>query len=106
MLWEAFTISHGELTGFFLCDEALKDTHVLENLPLTVADAVLTVEPMLEDALVRIQGVDDRIGIALFVLSEDWDVSQLSNFEEELTEVWPLVDVDMASEVFVLYITR
>ena len=83
MFWKAFSVGSGQLTGFFLGNKSFKYTHVFNDLTLTIADAMLIVEPVFEDALIWIQGINYRIRVALFVLSKDWDVTLLSNFEEK-----------------------
>ena len=80
MFWKAFSVGSGQLTGFFLGNKSFKYTHVFNDFTFTVADAMLIVEPMFEDAFIRIQGVNYRISVALFVLGKDWYVAQLAYF--------------------------
>ena len=83
MFWKAFSICCCQLTGFFLGNKSFEYTHVFNDFTLTIADAMLIVEPVFEDAFIRIQGVNYRISVALFVLRKDWDVTLLANFEEK-----------------------
>ena len=81
MFWEAFSVSDSQLSDFFLRNESFENTHIFYDFAFTVANTIFTVKTMLEDTFVRIQRVYYRICVALFVLSEDCDITQLTDFE-------------------------
>ena len=79
MLWEAFAVCHGLLDSFLLGDKPFEDAHVFDNLSFTIANAMLTVESMLEDAFVWVYRVDNWICVTLSVLCKDRNISKLPN---------------------------
>ena len=65
-------------------DKWLQFSHVLQNLPVAIVDAVLAVEAVLEDFALGVEFVDDGVRVAPLVVREDGDLAQLSDLEQEL----------------------
>ena len=61
----------------FYANNWLQVAHILEDLAVTVVDAVLAVEAMFKDLALRVQLVDDWIGVAALVVREDGNLTKL-----------------------------
>lgn len=60
-------------------------SHILEDLAVAVAVAVVAVEAVFEDALLRVQFIYYWVGVGLLVLRENGDLTQLGDLLEELS---------------------
>lgn len=92
------------ILAHFHTNHWLQVAHILEDLPVAIVDAVLTVKAMLEDLALRVQLVDNRVGVAALVVREDGHLAKLGDLEQEFAQVRPLVYVDAAGPV--LFILR
>lgn len=58
---------------------------------------------MLEEFALRVQLVNDGVGVRPLVVGEYGDLTQLAYFIEELAEIWALVDENLATVLLILY---
>ena len=58
---------------------------------------------MLEEFALRIELVDDGVGVRPLVVGEYGDLAKLAHFIEELAEIWALVDENLATVLLILY---
>ena len=82
----------------------LQLAHILEDLAVAIVDAVLAVKAMLEDLALRVQLVNNRVGVAALVVREYRHLAKLGDLKQKFAQVRPLVDVDAAGPV--LFILR
>ena len=80
----------------------LKDTHVLQDLPVSIVDAVLAVEAVLDQLAIGIDLVNDRVGIVTHVMCEDRYLAQLREFHQEFPQIGPFENIDIPTEFFIL----
>ena len=66
---------------------------------------MLTVEAVLEQLALRVESIDDRLGIASLLLCEHSQLAELGSLQKEFLQIWSLVDVDVPTIVLVLLIT-
>ena len=63
---------------------------------------MIAVEPVLKNAFVWVNRINDRVCIALFILCEDCYVAKLTNFKEEFTKVWSSMNINVPTKIFIL----
>ena len=63
---------------------------------------MVTVEALLEYFLFWVKLVDDRVRITLLVMRKNRNMAKLRRLLQELTQMRPLIDVDVLSTVLVL----
>ena len=69
------------ILAHFHTNHWLQVAHILEDLAVANVDAVLAVKAMLEDLALRVQLVDNRVGVAALVVREDGYLAKLGDLE-------------------------